>query len=347
MNVDPSAPELVSVIVPCRNERRDIENSVRSILQQVLHGYRLEVLIADGCSDDGTREILDRMAAENPGRVHVVENPGRIVSTGLNAAIRAARGDYVVRMDAHTIYAPDYIARCLEVLESSGADNVGGPWVARGKGYWGVAIAAAFQSPFSAGGARGHDPSYEGPVDTVYLGCWKRTAFDRFGGFDEELVRNQDDEHNLRIHRGGGRVWQSPRIRSWYVPRGSLRALFRQYSQYGYWKVRVIQKHRLPASMRHVVPAGAILGLGLMLLLGFFWSAVWFVAAVSVLGYAAASILASVHCAFRSSLRYMPVLPFVFACFHWGYGLGFLRGVVDFVWLRRGAATSFTQLTRK
>src|SRR5262249_25260654 len=127
-------------------------------------------------------------------------------------------------------------------------------WVARGDRYVSRAIAAAFRSPFSAGGANSHDPRHEGPVDSVYLGCWRRDVFSRVGLFDEELVRNQDDEWNLRLIRSGGTIWQSPRIRSWYRPRASLAALFQQYRQYGYWKVRVIQKHRRPASPRHLVP---------------------------------------------------------------------------------------------
>src|SRR5262249_1078406 len=152
-----------------------------------------------------------------------------------------------------------------------GADNVGGPWIARADGYVGLAIAAAFQSSFAVGGARGHNPEYEGKVDTVYLGCWRREIFDRIGFFDEELVRNQDDEFNLRIVRSGGGVWQSPKIQSWYTPRASLRDLCRQYSQYGYWKLRVIQKHRLPASMRHIVPAGFVALLMILGLTAPFW----------------------------------------------------------------------------
>src|SRR5262249_37522272 len=144
--------------------------------------------------------------------------------------------------------------------EETGADKVGGPWVAEGKGYVGRAIAAAFQSPFAVGGARGHDPNYEGIVDLVYLGCWRRGVFDWFGLFDEELVRNQDDEFDLQLIRAGGTIWQSPRIRSWNQPRGSLRTLFLQYMQYGYWKVRVIQKHKIPASTRHLMPGGFVFG---------------------------------------------------------------------------------------
>ena len=225
----------ISIIVPCRNEADHVERAVQSILQQQVDPG-LEVILADGRSDDGTREILNRLANQD-SRLRIVDNPRQIVSAGLNAAIQAAKGQVIIRMDAHANYAPDYVRQCVLVLNETGADNVGGPWIAQGEGYIGRAIAAAFQSSFAVGGARSHSPLYEGEVDSVYLGCWRREVFDRIGLFDEDLVRNQDDEFNLRLVRSGGRIWQSPRIRSWYRPRNSLRNLFRQYAQYGYWKV--------------------------------------------------------------------------------------------------------------
>src|SRR5690348_16594270 len=194
---------LVSVVVPCRNERDHIETALKSILAQEGSAGDFEVVVADGMSDDGTREILLRLALAD-SRIRIIDNQSRIVSSGLNAAIQEARGSIIVRMDAHTEYAPDYIRQCVRVLHETAADNVGGPWIACGKRKIGKAIAAAFQSPLSCGGARGHNAKYSGPVDTVYLGCWRREVFDRIGLFDEEFVRNQDDEFNLRLVRSGG-----------------------------------------------------------------------------------------------------------------------------------------------
>jgi glycosyltransferase involved in cell wall biosynthesis len=348
----------VSVVVPCRNEVHHIETCLRSILQQEEPQGGFEVIVADGRSNDGTPEILNRLAAANP-RIRIIQNPERIVSTGLNAAIRSARGGIIVRLDAHTKYAPDYVIRCIETLQQTGADNVGGPWVAKGDDYVSCAIAAAFQSPFAVGGARGHDPAHEGLVDTVYLGCWRKEAFERFGYFDEELIRNQDDEHNLRIIRGGGKVFQSSKIKSWYWPRGSFGALFKQYMQYGYWKVRVIQKHKLPASWRHLVPGAFVLVLILLFLLSAFcfpWpvkSFVYFTGQLSAFSfllicsaYLLALLVASVLTAAKAEWKLLPVLPVVFGCYHFGYGFGFLRGILDFIILRRGASVSFTKLTR-
>ena len=341
-------PRRISIISPCRNERGPIAGFVQSLLAQELPSpCELEVLIADGMSDDGTREILDELARRQPS-LRIVSNPGRIVSTGLNAALRAARGDVIVRMDAHTIYDPDYVRRCVETLERTGADNVGGPWRAAGRSYLQRAIALVSHSPFSSGGGRSHAVDYEGEVDTVYLGCWRKEVFDRVGLFDEELVRNQDDELNLRIVRAGGRVWQSPSIRSCYYPRSSLANLFSQYKQYGYWKVRVIQKHTLPASIRHLVPGAFVLGLMVLALLALFWSPARSILTLALGAYAAANLAASLHvCVTAGTFRYLPVIPIVFAGYHFGYGYGFLRGVVDFLLLRRGeSGAAFTAITR-
>lgn len=321
----------VSVIVPCRNELAFIEPFCASAGAQALPpGVALEVLIADGASDDGTRAALEKLVASDP-RFIVIDNPDRIVSTGLNAAIARARGDVIVRMDVHTRYASDYVEQCLSALERTGADNVGGPWRARARKKrrgMQAAIAAAFQSRWLAGGARSRQLDYEGEVDTVYLGAWPRETFDRFGGFDEALVRNQDDEHNLRIVRGGGRIWQSPAIRSTYQPRASLPALFRQYLQYGYWKPFVMKKHGQPAALRHLVPAAYVVGLGLLTAGMTFGLSEAF--ALSWLGaYGVAVAGASVLIASHSSWWLLPLLPGVIGAYHFGYGIGSLLGWWD------------------
>jgi len=307
-----------------------------SLLAQELDpDWKLEILVADGLSDDGTRDVL-KQYSERARNVRMIDNPGRIVSTGLNAAIAAASGDIIIRMDGHTIYAPDYVRECVNVLWESGADNVGGPWVAKGKGVVGKAIAAAFHSPFCIGGGKAHDPSYEGDVDTVYLGCWLRATFDKVGLFDPNLVRNQDDELNFRLKRAGGRVWQSPRIRSWYTPRASISALFRQYLQYGFWKVAVIRKHRALASWRHVVPVvfvssilGAVTAITFAAMFGISGPA-WLISAglaIELLVYVVACVAAAVPFFGSLPLSSLLLLPVVIASYHVAYGLGFVIGL--------------------
>jgi glycosyltransferase involved in cell wall biosynthesis len=335
----------VSVIVPCRNERDYIESCVRSILAQEPPPGGFEVIVADGISVEGTRSILKKLAKKDY-RLRVVDNPERIIPAGLNSAIRGARGSIIVRMDAHTEYSSDYIRQCFDVLHETGADNVGGPWIAEGKDLIGRAIAAAFQSAFAVGGARGHNPDYEGFVDTVYLGCWRREVFDRIGLFDEGMVRSEDDELSLRLTRAGGKIWQSPRIKSRYHTRESLVSLLRQQVQYGYWKVRVIQKHRIPASVRHLVPGCFVLSL-IFLGLAAPWSRVALWGWIGLGGlYLLCNLAASIVTAWRTDWTLFPLLPFVFACYHFGYGYGFVRGILDFVILHREPAHAYTKLTR-
>ena len=345
MIANDNAAPAVSIVVPCRNERDHIETVLQSILAQDPPPGDFEVIVADGMSDDGTREILARISQED-SRLRVIDNPERIIPTGLNASIRTARGRIVVRMDAHSEYAPDYVQQCVAVLNETGADSVGGPWVAEGKGLVGQAIAAASQSAFSVGGALAHQSNYEGPLDTVYLGCWPVDIFNRVGLFDEELVRSEDDEFNLRLTRTGGKVWQSPRIKSWYHPRESFRSLFQQQMQYGYWKVRVIQKHRIPASVRHLVPASFLLSLILLALGSFYmprtaWSWLFLVATYLICNFAAAFLTAG-----RAGWKIFPVLPIVFVCYHFAYGYGFIRGICDFIIFRRRPSEVYTELTR-
>jgi|SRR5579883_413299 len=335
----------VSIVIPCFNEVTHIEDCLQSILQQEAIPGSFEIIVADGMSNDGTREVLSRLEKQIP-HLRVVDNPARIQSAGLNAALRETRGAIVIRMDAHTTYARDYVTECLNVMKESGADNVGGPVCTHSTGYIQRAISAAYHSAFSAGGARFHNPLYEGYVDTVPYGCWRREVFERIGLFDENLGRNEDDEFNLRLIRLGGKIWQSPRIKSWYSSRTSLVSLFRQYMQYGYWKVRLIQKHRIPASLRHVIPGFFLLSLMLSVLVMLVWPTTWWIC-MGILGsYSICNVFASIITARSFDWKLLAILPVVFACYHFGYASGFLHGIADFVVLRRCPASIHTALTR-
>lgn len=339
---------LVSVITPCLNEAQHIESFVHDVFRQRLPaGVRLELFVVDGLSNDGTIRLLDALSVVYPG-LRTLQNPERITSFALNRAIRASRGEVVIRMDVHTIYADNYIEECLRALAESGADNVGGPWIAHVSGNRiSQAVALAFACRWATGGGKAHDPSHEGPVDTVYLGCWRREVFQRFGFFDENLVRAQDSEFNFRTLLNGGTIWQTPRICSWYTPRQSLLPLFRQYGQYGYWKVATLKKHGQPASLRQLAPGALLLALFSLLSAGlldpfFLWSA-----GALFLSYAAAGLVAACAlCRQHSRWELLPLLPLVFAVYHFGFGLGYLRGVADFLLLRRAPAPAMILLTR-
>jgi glycosyltransferase involved in cell wall biosynthesis len=329
-----SGKPLVSIVVACRNELSHIRAFLDSIIGQNMAGMAWEAIIADGLSDDGTFEILREYSDRHP-ELCVVRNNGRFVSHGLNAAIRASRGEIIIRMDAHTFYSPNYCLRSIELLASTGADNVGGPARTRVQGAKARAVAAAYHSRFSTGGARFHDDGFEGWVDTVPYGCWRRSTLLRLGLFDESLIRNQDDELNLRLIRAGGKIWQSPKIESWYAPRPNFAKLFRQYFQYGFWKVAVIRKHRLPGSWRQLVPV-CFVGIQILLLgacpislaagrpsAAAVLAALWIALAAC---YLAANLVASAASARRFGFDLLPFLPVVFAVYHYSYGLGFLAG---------------------
>jgi glycosyltransferase involved in cell wall biosynthesis len=335
---------LISVVIPCRNEKAHISDCLLSIFEQLDVPGGFEVLVADGMSDDGTREILNHFSTVDE-RLKVIDNPQKITSRGLNKAIRVARGQYIAIMGAHAHYAADYLRSSLEVSNATAADNVGGCMTCLGESSLQKAIAMAHHSSFSVGGARWHNTHYEGPADTVFGGFYRREVFDRIGLFDEILVRNQDDELNLRLAKLGGKIWHSPRIKSWYYPRASLRALFRQYLQYGYWKVRVVQKHRKPASLRHLVPGAFVASLIMLPLLALLHPAVFWLWFALIALYVGCNFFASLTTA-RGRWSYVLKLPLVFACYHFGFGIGFLCGLFDFVILRRAAPEVFTGLTR-
>lgn len=348
----------VSIVVACRNEILHIGDFLESLLQQEMDDLGWEAIIADGMSDDGTRAVLEEHSSQN-AHLRIIDNPGKIVSTGLNEAIRASCGDVVIRMDAHTRYAPDYCRLCLETLEETGAENVGGPARTNASGKYARAVAAAYHSRFCTG-ARFHDVKYEGWVDTVTYGCWRKATLERIGLFDETLVRNQDDELNLRLVRAGGKIWQNPHIMSWYSPRDRLSAVFRQYFQYGFWKVAVIRKHKLPGSWRHFVPVSFVLA-NLLLVISsvgswmigasawaFIFASLW----LAMFGcYAFANIYASAVAACGAGWDIFPYLPAAFATFHFSWGLGFLIGLFRLLPKPTNPMTvptesRFTELTR-
>ena len=340
------AAEKISIVAACRNEAKHIREFIDSVLAQDLAGLDWEFIVADGQSNDGTAEILAEIAARD-SRIVLIENPARAVGSGLNAAIRIASGAIVLRMDAHTEYAPDYVKKCLHAMKSTGAQNVGGPARTKAEGLWPRAIQSAYHSRFSTGGARFHDENFSGYVDTVPYGCWRRETLEQLGLYDERLIRNQDDELNLRLIRAGGKIWQSSEIVSWYRPRTSLSSLFQQYFQYGFWKVPVIRKHKVPGAWRHLVPGTFVLAniflplaAVVSLLVGDAPLMKLALLAWALLAgtYALAVLTASIFAAKQRGWGLFPYLPLCFAVFHVSYGLGFALGLIYWPFAKPGGS---------
>lgn len=315
--------------MPVLNEAAFIRRSLAAALAQDYPPDRLEILVVDGGSTDDTPQIVREIIAQTGHpQVRLLHNPRRIQAAALNIGIQAARGDIIVRVDGHTVIAPDYVRTCVAYLAEGRADNAGGLMRPVGITYVGQAVALATSSPFGIGGSKFHYSEKEQYVDTVYLGAYWRHTFDRIGLYDETFRINEDYELNYRLRQAGGRILLSPNIISHYTPRSSLTALWRQYFQYGRWKVRTLQKHPASLRWRQTVPPLFVAGLVGSLLAGLAWPPAWWLFGGVAGAYLLANLVASTISARRGGWRYLPVLPLVFAIIHIGWGLGFWWGII-------------------
>jgi len=320
----------VSVIMPVRDEAAYIKRSLGSVLAQDYPADRLEILVVDGMSTDGTREVVVAAQATR-SNLRLLDNPRGIVPPGLNIGIAEARGDIVVRVDGHCEIATDYVWRCVEHLLADDVEAVGGPIETIGETAEAQAIALAMSSWFGVGGSAFRTIN-DRPmlVETVAFPAYARETLRRLGPFDEELVRNQDDEYNYRLLKSGGRILLSPDIRSRYYSRGSLRKLWRQYYQYGFWKVRVMQKHPRQMRLRQFVPPAFVAALLGSLLFGMFLRPFRYVLAFILILYVMADLSASLSLGRAHGLRHVPRLLMIHPILHLSYGLGFLAGLRHF-----------------
>ncbi|AWI29126.1 glycosyltransferase family 2 protein [Streptomyces tirandamycinicus] len=343
----PAAPPAVSVIMPVLNEERHLRDAVRHILQQDYAG-EMEVVIALGPSTDRTDEIaaeLVRETASNPwGRVHTVPNPTGRTPAALNAAIKASRHPIVVRVDGHGMLSPDYIATAVRLLEETGAQNVGGIMHAEGENDWEHAVAAAMTSKIGVGNAAFHTGGEAGPAETVYLGVFRREALERQGGYNEEFIRAQDWELNFRIREAGGLIWFSPELRVQYRPRPSVRALAKQYKDYGRWRHVVARYHSGSINLRYLAPPTAVCAIAAGLVVGATLTPLGFVIPA---GYLAAITAGSVPAGKGLPWKARVRIPVALATMHMSWGFGFLtsprslaRKVIE---SRRPAVTAPTQ----
>ncbi|MAC17523.1 MAG: hypothetical protein CMC97_04425 [Flavobacteriales bacterium] len=342
-----------SVVIPCLNEAAHIGSCLDALAgQQSLPGP-LEVLVVDGGSTDGTRDILEGRAAQAVW-LQMLDNPQRITPVAMNRGIEAARSDVVIILGAHAEVAPDFVRRNLDALAAhpeSGSvggvvDQVHGDERTR-------RIGLAMSSPFGVGDARFRTGGLAGHVDTVAFGAYRKVVLDEIGGLDESLVRNQDDELNYRLTEAGWRIWFDPRIRSTYHARSSFGQLFRQYRQYGYWKVFVNKKHLTITTWRQLAPAGFLLAVALLAGLSVWaqfqppagWPALalpalWTLLGLWLLGAIGAFALSG------GRLSDAPGVLRSFFTLHLAYGWGYWQGIWHFLILHRSPSPAFKALTR-
>lgn len=324
----------VSIIVPCLNEEKTIPLLLQAIWEQTYPRQELEVIVADGMSTDGTRAAIEQFRLQHPDlRIRVVDNLPRTIPAGLNRALAAATGEVIVRLDAHSVPRPDYVARCVALLEAGQGDNVGGVWDIRpgGVGWLAEAIAAAASSPLAVGDARYRYSTAAQLVDTVPFGAYRRSLVERIGGYDESLLTNEDYEFNVRVRQAGGKIWLDPSIRSTYFARPNLRELARQYWRYGYWKTRMLRRYPATIRWRQLTAPTLVLSLLLLGLTGLFWRpAAWlFVIELCVyLGFLALSGLILAVKQRRATLFFG--VPLAIAVMHFSWGSAFLWS-----WLRK------------
>ena len=307
----------VSVILPILNEERYLRDSVNSILAQDYQGD-FEVVLAVGPSKDKTREIADQLHHEN-SRVIVVDNPSGRTAAGLNAALTKARGSVIVRVDGHSQIPQNYITIAVELLQKTGAVNVGGMMAAEGVTKFEQAVAGAMRSPLGVGASRFHTGGEAGEVDTVYLGVFNKAALQDIGGFDERFTRAQDWELNFRLRANGGVIYFDPRLQVSYRPRPTITALAKQYFEYGRWRRVVSRRHKGTINYRYLAPPVALAGFLSSLILGTLIHSIFYIpAAIYLLFVAAASVAIA-----QSLIQYIFLLT-VIPTMHFAWGAGFI-----------------------
>ena len=309
----------VSVIMPVLDEERHLRGAVQAILAQEYAG-EMEVVLALGPSKDRTDEIAAQLVAEDD-RVHTVPNPAGRTPAALNAAIKASRHPIVVRVDGHGMLSPNYIATAVRLLEETGAQNVGGIMHAEGENAWEDAVAAAMTSKIGVGNAAFHTGGEAGSAETVYLGVFRREALEQQGGYNEEFIRAQDWELNFRIREAGGLIWFSPELKVSYRPRPSVKALAKQYKDYGRWRHVVARYHEGSINLRYLAPPTAACAIAAGIVVGAALTPWGFLVPA---GYLAAITLGSLPAGKGLSLKARLQIPVALATMHMSWGYGFL-----------------------
>jgi glycosyltransferase involved in cell wall biosynthesis len=328
---------LVSIIIPCRNEGKYIANCLDSIIANDYPKDKLEVLVVDGMSEERTRQIVKKYS-EMHSFIKPLDNPKRVTPVAMNIGITNAKGDLLVMINSHSVIDKNFLKNSIECLERTDADAVGGMLntINDEEGIIARAIPLAADSVFGAGGRRYRSRADEGFIsDTLPYCVYRREVFDRIGLIDEELIRNQDEEFNYRLLKAGGKIYYLPSVKSYLHLRPTFWKLWRQHIQYGYFKPLVCQKVGTLFVWRQLIPAtfvGSLILTGLLSFLNRY--SLWMFFAILGL-YLVANTAFSFHIALKNGLKLFFVLPVAYATLHFGYGLGFLKGIWDFMILKK------------
>jgi len=316
---------IVSVVMPVYNEEKYIEKCIDSLLMQDYPIENMEWIFVDGCSKDKTVELLESFKNKYPELIKIYNNPNKIVPYAMNIGISASAGKYIVRLDAHADYAPDYISKCVYYLENTDAENVGGVAETKANGFMGNAIAKMLSSKFGVGNSQFRTNGESGYVDTVPFGAFKREVFTKYGGYDERLVRNQDNEMNYRIRKNGGKIYLANDIHLSYYCRDSVKGISLMAKNNGMWNV--ITMKLCPGSMglRHFIPLMFVLSVVGLIALGFLHPILWFALTLELVLYFALDIIFSVKQA--TNIKEFLALFVLFPIFHVSYGFGSIMGI--------------------
>jgi len=321
----------VSIIIPCRDEEKFIKECINSIIANDYPKERLEILIVDGMSEDRTREIVKSYIEKYP-YIKLLNNSQKYTPFALNIGIKQAKGEIIMRMDAHATYKNDYISKCLKYLNEYKADNVGGIWITMSKKNTlvGKSIAFALSHPFGAGNAYYRMGGQQEPkeVDTVPFGCYKKEVFEEIGLFNEHLIRNQDLEFNLRLRKAGGKILLAPDIVAYYYPKSNLKDFLKHNFEDAIWVTYPLKFGAKAFSWRHLVPLIFVSGLIGTGILGIFFPVfLWLFLNIIIL-YLLINLYFSLSIAIKEkNFRYLSSMPIVFLVRHISYGLGSLWGI--------------------
>lgn len=319
----------VSIVIPCRNEENYIEQCIKSFLVQSYPQELIEIIVADGMSTDNTRKIIDEMKKEHKN-IKLLDNLKLSAPTGMNLGIKESKSDIIIIFGAHAYADKDFVRENVLALEGKDIGCAGGVITTINDSIKGEAIAEAMSCPFGVGNALFRYAEKEAFVDTVGFGAYDRKFIIDIGLFDEELVRNQDDELNFRVQKAGKKILLNPKIKATYFSRGDFKKLWRQYYQYGFWKVRVIQKHKKPASIRHLIPLMFVLFLLGGGILSIFSKLIFIGYLLTLLLYLLLDLTFSVKICKKKSIKHLPYLFITFPILHISYGVGFIMGLFNF-----------------